>query len=203
MHLSDFADEQGRLICRGLRQRQWPACRRARRSSGELGTPLGQRISHRPHACCVTAPPIIRLRRRWSIAQDQMSLWFSSQAAVIAGFAVLTLLCLESFLGSVERVTAARVVSEPLMTVSMLLFWAGLVGVGGPHYRQPLSFPSACDHRLWRDPRISWRLARWPSGWSFCFRFFPALWLAGLVGSGLILAALVYVHLRFASSMRR
>ena len=37
----------------------------------------------------------------------------------------------------------------------------------------------------------------------FLFPIFPAMWLAGLVGSGLILAGLVYFHLRFASLMQR
>ena len=37
----------------------------------------------------------------------------------------------------------------------------------------------------------------------FLFPFVPALWIAGLFGSGLIMAALVYGHLKFASTMRR
>ena len=50
----------------------------------------------------------------------------SPHVAAFIVVAVLLLLCLESYLGIVERVTFAKVVSEPLTSFSMLLVWAGL-----------------------------------------------------------------------------
>lgn len=201
MHLSVFADEQGRLICRdcdsvnGLRA----GARGDRVASLELRSGSEFRIGRTVLRYCAADHPVApALVDR----QDQMSLWYSSQAAVIAGFAVLTLLCLESFLGSVERVTAARVVSEPLMTVSMLLFWSGLWALAGRIVVSRFHFPQhvtiGCGAIL-AFMALS-AVAEWTE---FLFPIFPAMWLAGLVGSGLILAGLVYFHLRFASPMQR
>lgn len=126
----------------------------------------------------------------------------SAYAAPIAGMIVLLLLCLDSFLGSVERVSVARLVSEPLMTLSMLLGWAGLwalasrVIVSRFHFSQHVAI--ACGAIL------GFLVLSMSSEWlEFFFPVIPALWIAGFLGSGVILAALVYGHLGWASTMRR
>jgi hypothetical protein len=126
----------------------------------------------------------------------------SSYAAPVAALIILLLLCLDSFLGSVERVTVAKVVSEPLMTLSMLLGWAGLwalasrIVVSRFHFAQHVAI--ACSAIL------GFLVLSTSSEWlEFFFPVIPALWIAGFLGSGVILAALVYGHLGWASTMRR
>ena len=84
----------------------------------------------------------------------------------------------------------------------MLLTWCRRLGVGEPDRRQPVSFFPSRRDRLRRDPRF-FALSTVSEWTEFLFPFIPALWIAGLFGAGLILAALVYGHLRFASTMRR
>jgi len=201
LHATISADEGGRLICRdrdsvnGL----YAGARRSRVASLELDTDGEFRIGH----------TMLRYRaadhqvaRALMDLQEQVPLWQSSYAAVLAGIAILALLCLDSFLGSVERVTAAKVVSEPLMTLSMLLFWAGLWALAGRIIVSRFSFPQhvtiACGAIL-AFMALS-TLSEWAE---FLVPTLPAMWLTGLVGSGCILAALVYFHLQLASPMQR
>ena len=201
LHVSVFADDHGRLICRDRDSANglYAGARGDRVASLELNSGSEFRIGRTVLRYCAADHPIApALVDR----QEQMSLWYSPQAAVIGGFVILGLLCLDSFLGSVERVTAARIVSEPLMTLSMLLFWAGLWALAGRIVVSRFHFPQhvtiACSAIL------AFMALSTVSEWTeFLLPIFPALWLAGLVGSGLILAGLVYFHLRFASLMQR
>lgn len=129
--------------------------------------------------------------------------WAASvYVAPVAGLIVLLLLCLDSFLSSVERVTVAKVVTEPLMTLSMLLSWAGLwalasrIIVSRFHFAQHVAIACAAV--------LGFLVLGLSSEWlEFFFPIIPALWTAGFLGSGVILAALVYGHLAWASALRR
>lgn len=118
------------------------------------------------------------------------------------GIVVFVLLCLEAYSNATERLSIAKVVSEPLTTVSTLLVWAGLwslasrIVVSRLHFFEHVAIASGaiiCFVTL----SVS---AEWLE---FLFPVIPALWFAALFGTGLILAGLVYNHLRFASVMRR
>jgi len=126
----------------------------------------------------------------------------SPHVAAFIVVAVLLLLCLESYLGIVERVTFAKVVSEPLTSFSMLLVWAGLWALASrivvSHFYYSQHAMIACG------AIVGFSALNVSSEWvEFLFPFIPALWIVGLLGTGLILAALVYGHLGFASPMRR
>lgn len=201
LHATISVDEAGRLVCRdrdsvnGL----YAGARGGRVASLELDTNGEFRIGHttlRYRAADHQVAPALLDR------QGQVSGWYSPHVAAIAGAAVFVLLCLDSFLGSVERVTAAKVISEPLMTLSMLLFWAGLWALAGRVVVSRFSFAQhvtiACGAIL------AFMALGAASEWTeFLLPTVPAMWLAGLAGSGLILAGLVYFHLRFASPMQR
>jgi hypothetical protein len=201
LHASVFADEQGRLICRdrdsvnGLRN----GAGAERVTSLELhsGTEfrIGRTVLRYRAADHPIAPALID-------HGHEPSRWKSPYAAVVAGLVVFSVLCLESFLGSIERMTAAKIVSEPLITLSMILTWAGLWSLAGRTIVSRFHFPQhvtiACGAIL------AFSALGAASEWTeFLFPVVPALWLAGLVGTGVILAALVYHHLGFASPMRR
>jgi hypothetical protein len=134
--------------------------------------------------------------------ENEASFFGSLHVAAFAGLLVFALLCLEGFLGSVERVTIAGIVSEPLVTFATLFLWAGLWTLAG---RVILSRFYFFEHVTIASFAIVGffainAVAEWLE---FLFPFIPALWLAGVFGAGLILAALVFGHLRFASMMRR
>jgi hypothetical protein len=201
LHASVFADEQGRLICRdrdsvnGLRN----GTGGDRVASLELhsGTEfrIGRTVLRYRAADHPLAPTLVDHRQKASRLT-------SPYVAVVAGVAVFLLSCLESFLGSVERVTAAAIVSEPLMAVSMLLTWAGLWSLVGRIVVSRFHF--APHVTIAGGAILSFMVLSVASEWTeFFFPALPALWLAGLFGSGLILAGLVYNHLGFASLLRR
>jgi Inner membrane component of T3SS, cytoplasmic domain len=126
----------------------------------------------------------------------------SPYVAVITGFVVFALLCLDSYLGAIERLTVAKVISEPLTSISILLVWAGVWSLASRIVVSRLHF---FEHATIAGCAILSFVALSASAeWlEFLFPVIPALWIAGLVGTGLILAGLVYNHLRFASLMRR
>ena len=72
--------------------------------------------------------------------ENDASFFGSPHVAAFAGLLVFALLCLEGFLGSVERVTIAGIVSEPLVTFATLFLWAGLWTLAGRRDFKPLSF---------------------------------------------------------------
>lgn len=201
LHASVFADEQGRLICRdrdsvnGLRN----GTAGARVDSLELQSGsefrIGRTVLRYRAADHPIAPALVD-------RGQSASRLTSPYVAVVAGLAVFLLLCLDSFLGSIERVTAANVVSEPLMTLSMLLTWAGLWSLVGRIVVSRFHF--APHATIASGAIVAFMALSAVSEWTeFFFPIVPALWLAGLFGSGLILAGLVYYHLEFASLMRR
>lgn len=201
LHATVFADEQGRLVCRdsdsvnGLRS----VASGERVASLELHSGsefrIGRTVLRYRAADHPIAPALIDRDR-------QASLWRYPYAAALAVLAVLSVLIVESFLSSIERVTAAKIVSEPLMTFSMILAWAGLWALAGRvvvsrfHFRQHVII--ACGAIL------AFTALGVVSEWTeFFFPVLHALWFAGLFGTGAILALLVYYHLGFASPMRR
>jgi len=201
VHLAIESDESGRLFARDLESVN--GLRRGvdgdRVSVLELHSGAPFRIGRTLLRFCsvdhTLAPTLID-------RQTQASWLASSYAAPIAGLIILLLLCLDSFLGSVERVTVAKVVSEPLMTLSMLLGWAGLwalasrIVVSRFHFAEHVAIACAAIFGF----LVLSTLSEWLE---FFFPIIPALWMAGFLGSGVILAGLVYGHLSRASAMRR
>lgn len=133
---------------------------------------------------------------------SEASLLASPYFAAGFGLAVFSLLCLDSYLSAIERLTVAKVVSEPLTTISMLLIWTGLWSLASRIVVSRLHF---YEHASIAGSAILSFVALSASAeWlEFLFPVIPALRVAGLFGTGLILAALVYNHLRFASMMRQ
>jgi hypothetical protein len=134
--------------------------------------------------------------------ENSASFFGSPYIAAFAGVVVFSLLCLEGFLASVERVTIAGIVSEPLVTFATLFVWAGLWTLAG---RVILSRFYFFEHVTIASLAIvAFFAINAAAEWvEFLFPFIPALWVASVFGAGVILAALVFGHLRFASMMRR
>lgn len=200
-HVAIAPDEQGRLIARdldsvnGLRAdaREKPV------SSLDIQSGSQFRVGHTQLRYCsvdhALAPTLLD--------RDSSRSWLNSlYTPIIVGAAVFLLLCLDAYLTIIGRVTLAAIVTEPLTTFTMLLFWSGLwalasrVIVSRFHFSQHATI--ACG------AIVGFFLLSFSAEWlEFLFPFVPALWIAGLFGSGLIMAALVYGHLKFASTMRR
>ena len=105
-------------------QRQRVARGRARKAGVELGYSLRQpfRIGHTQLRYCSVDHPLAPTL----VDRDSSRLWLNSlYTPVIVGAAVFLLLCLDAYLTIVERATLAAVVTEPLTTFAMLLFWSG------------------------------------------------------------------------------
>jgi len=115
---------------------------------------------------------------------------------------VLLTLMLESYFGSYERLNIARSLSESLTIMSILITWSGLwslvsrVVVGRFFYAQHFALAGGAMLASLAFNII----AEW---FEFLFPVVPALWVTSLVGSGVILAFLVFGHLGWASSMIR
>jgi hypothetical protein len=130
-----------------------------------------------------------------------MMRWFTSPAVGLAsGFVLLGVLLVSSFFASYERLNIARSLSEALMTFSMVLVWAGLwalvsrIVLNRFHYGQ--HFVLACAAII-----VSLMVGTAAEWIEFIFPTSQALWVTAIVGSGLILGALVCGHLGLASSM--
>jgi hypothetical protein len=200
-HVAIAPDEQGRLIVadlesvNGLRESAWekPVASLEIRSGSQF------RIGHTQLRYCGvdhSAAPTL-------VDRDSRRLWLNSPyTAVIVGVAVFLLLCLDAYLTIIERVTFAAIVSEPLSTFAMLLLWSGLWALASRVIVSRFHFPQhatiACG------AIIGFFLLSFFAEWfEFLFPSVPTLWIAGLFGSGLIIGALVYGHLKFASTMQR
>jgi hypothetical protein len=200
-HLAIEPDEQGRLIARDLNSVNGLRANMDGKRVGSLEVQSGTlfRIGHtlmRYRSIDYPLAPTLIDR------ENGASRLASPYVAACAGLVVFLLLCLDSFLGTVERVTVAKVVSEPLTTFSTLLIWSGLWSLASRIVVSRLHF---FEHATIAGCAIASfsvlsALAEWVE---FLFPAFPALWIAGIFGIGLILAGLVYGHLRFASTMRR
>ena len=200
-HLAIGPDEQGRLIAsdldsvNGLRAtaRDKPVSRLEIHSGSQF------RVGHTTLRYCSVehrlTPTLVDRESRRS--------WLNSPyAAMIVGAAVFLLLCLDGYLTTVERATVAAIVSEPLTTFAMLLVWSGLWALASRVIVSRFHFPQhvtiACG------AIVGFFVLSFSAEWSeFLFPSLPALWLAGLFGSAVIFASLVYGHLKFASTMRR
>jgi hypothetical protein len=200
-HMVIEPDEEGRLVARDLDSVNGLRADAGSKPVASLRLQSGSqfRIGHTQLRYCdvdhALAPTVAD--------RDSRRLWLNSPyTAGVAALAVLMLLCLDAYLAIVERVTFAAIVTEPLTTFGMLLFWSGLwalasrVVVSRFHFSQHATI--ACG------AIAGFFLLSFSSEWAeFLFPVIPVLWVAGLFGSGLIMAALVYGHLKFASTMRR
>lgn len=201
LHVEITADAQGGLTARDLNSvNGLRADKKDQRVANlELHSGTQFRIGHtRLRYCSVDHP----LAPTLVDGAGTSSRWSAATIASFVGAAVFLLLCLDSYLGSVERVTLAQMVSEPLATFSILLTWAGLWSLAGRIVVNHFYFSR---HLTVASGAIAGFFAlNFLSEWlEFFFPIIPALWIVGLLGTGVILAALVYGHLAFASSSRR
>ncbi len=201
MHLTIASDEQGRLAARDLDSvnglRDGVRGERVTRLEIHSGTQF--RIGHSLLRYCSVDHPLA------PAAVDRIakgSRLTSPYAAVAAAALALAVLCAESFLSSVERVTAINIVSEPLPIIATMLGWAGLWALAS---RLIVSHFSFAPHlTIVCAAFLTMSILGVISEWSeFFFPAIPIQWLAGLLGYGLVLAGLVYGHLGFASALRR
>lgn len=119
-----------------------------------------------------------------------------------AGAFLIFVLCLDSYLSAIERVTVAKIVSEPLTTLAMLLIWCGAWALASRivmgHFNFSPHAVIACG------AVVAVFMFNTAAEWTeFLFPYIPALRLGGILGTGLILAGMLFGHLRFASMMRR
>ncbi|MGH7870668.1 MAG: hypothetical protein ACREQO_00460, partial [Candidatus Binatia bacterium] len=126
----------------------------------------------------------------------------SPYVGLAAGVLVLVFLVLDSFFGSYERLNVAKSLTESVTTLSMVLVWAGSwalvsrIVFGRFFYMQ--HFALACAAIV--VSMIVHTAAEWIE---FFLPISQALWIAAVIGGGMIFAALVYGHLGLASVMRR
>ena len=201
MHLEIVQDSQGDLIARDLNSINGLHAAKSDQRVARLALHSGTqfRIGHSHLRYCSVDHPLAPTLVAGAATRSR---WPQSLVACLAGAAVFLLLCLDSYLGSVERVTIAQVVSEPLATFFMLLIWAGLWSLAGRIVVARVNFS---QHVAIACGAIAGFFAlTFSSEWlEFLFPIVPALWLATLAGTGVILAAVVYGHLGFASNLRR
>ena len=200
MHLSIELDEQGRLVARDLDSvnglRDGARGERVTRLEIHSGTQLC--IGHTLLRYCSVdhqlAPTAVD-------RVEKVSRLASPYNAVAAGAIVLAVLCLESYLGSFERVTAITVVSEPLTIVATMLGWAGLWALASRLMVGRLYFAphTMIVFAAFLTMSVLTVIADWTE---FLFPVIPTIWIANVVGYGLVLAGLVYGHLCFASLLR-
>jgi len=201
MHLKIEPDEQGRLIARdlgsvnGLRA----DAQSGRVASLEVRSGTNFRVGRTLlRFCSVEHPSSATIKDN----ENGPSRLASPTVAVIAGLAMFLLLCLDSYLGMVERGTVAGIIAEPVFTFAMLLVWSGLwalasrIVVSRFHFNRHVTIVCGAIAGFF--------VLGFCSEWlEFLFPAVPVLRVAGLFGSAVIVAALVYAHLGFASAMRR
>lgn len=201
VHVTLAPDEHGRLMARdqgsvnGLRADGRGACV----ASLELRSGTRFRIGHTTlRFCAVDHPLPATIKDRGG----GLPTLVSPYSAVIAGAGIFLLLCLDSYLGMIERGSVARVVAEPVFTLAMLLVWSGLwalasrVVVGRFNFNPHVVIVSSAVAGFF--------VLGYSSEWmEFLFPAVPTMRAAGVLGSAMIVAALVYAHLGFASAMRR
>jgi FHA domain-containing protein len=200
-HLAIAPDERGRLIARDLGSVNGLRADAGDKPVESLEVHSGSqfRVGHTQLRYCTVEHPLTPTL----VDRESRRVWLNSPfTAVIVGAAVFLLLCLDGYLTNVERATVAGIVTEPLTTFAMLLVWSGLWALASRVVVSRFHFPQhvtiACG------AIVGFFVLSFSAEWlEFLFPILPMLWLAGLFGSGLILAALVYGHLKFASAMRR
>jgi len=201
LHLAIGPDERGRLIVRdldsvnGLRA----GSGEERLASLEIHSGSQFRIGHTQLRYCSVDHPLAPTLVDRDAGKSRLT---APYVAAMAGAAIFMLLCLDAYLTTVDRATVAAIVTEPLTTVAMLLVWAGLWALASRIIVSRFHFPYhvvvACS------AVAGFFVLGASSEWTeFFFPFIPIIWIAGLFGSGIIMAALVYGHLQFATSLRR
>jgi hypothetical protein len=200
-HLAIAPDDEGRLIARDLNSVNglYNGNGAARVATVQLNSGSQFRIGRTfLRYCSVDHPPAPTMFD----SNDLVSRFVSPYVSVAVGLVVLSMLCLESFLGSVERVKWVNIISEPLPVVAVMFSWAGLWALAGRivvsrfHFPQHVTISGAAI--------VGFAFLSVLSEWlEFFFPAIRVLWFAALFGSGLILAGLVYGHLVFASPLRR
>jgi hypothetical protein len=201
MHLAIAPDEQGRLMARdldsmnGLRD----GGAEARVPGLELHSGTQFRIGRTLLRYCSIDHPLTPTALDRS---EKVSRLVSPYTSIGVGLFVLAMFCLDSYLSSIERVKFVNIISDPLPMISIVLGWAGLwalasrIVVSAFHFPQHLTIAGTAI--------VANTSLRVFSEWlEFLFPVVPVLWSTALFGSGVILAALVYGHLGFASPLSR
>lgn len=206
-HLAIAPDDAGRLIARDLNSvNGLYNCNAGKGDNAgtqvpalELDSGTQFRIGHTLLRYCSIDHPLAPTAVDRS---EMVSRFASPYISIVVGLVVLAMLCLESFLSRVERVKFINIISDPLPMIATMFGWAGLwalasrIIVSRFHFPQHLTIAGAAI--------VGFTLLSVSSEWlEFFIPLVPVLWSAALFGSGLILAALVYGHLGFASLLRR
>ena len=201
MHVEIAPDERGRLIVRDLGSVNGLRADARERPVPMLEIQSGSqfRIGHTQLRYCSIEHPLTPTL----VDRDSRRLWMNSPfVAVGVGVVVFLLLCLDAYLTTIERATVAAVISEPLTTVAMLLTWTGLWALASRIIVSRFHFPQHVT--IASGAVVGFFLLGFFSEWlEFFWPFMPVLWIAGIFGSAVILAGLVYGHLKFASTLRR
>jgi len=201
LHLRIAPDEQGRLLASDLDSVNgtYSASSQARVAEIELQSGSQFRIGHTTLRYVSIDHPLAPTLVDRAVRVSPLA---SPYAAVIAGAALVLLLCLDAYLSSVERVTFARIIGEPWVTLSMLATWAGMWALASRIVVSRFNFAQHATIACLALLTISALgvVAEWAE---FFLPRLPILWIAGVFGYGLVLAGLVYGHLGAASPLRR
>jgi hypothetical protein len=200
-HVAIVADETGRLIARDLNSVNglYNGNGAARVATLELSSGAQFRIGRTLLRYCSVDHPLAPTVLDRS---EPVSPFVSPYISIAVGLVVLSMLCWESFLGSVDRVKFVNIISEPLPVVAVMFSWAGLWALASRIVVSRFYFPQHVT--IAGAAIVGFTLIGVVSEWTeFFFPAVPVLWSAALFGSGLIFAALVYGHLIFASPLRR
>jgi hypothetical protein len=201
LHLSISPDDQGRLIARDLASVNglYAGTSGTRVDQLEIFSGTQFRLGRTLLRYCSIDHPLAPTALDLPMGDTR---WLQPYVGAVALAMILTVLCLDGFLSSVERVKFADVVGSPLVTIVSLLGWAGLWGLASRimvshfHFNQHVTIACAAV--------LGFILLSTGSDW--CEFILPSIqvsWFAGLFGSAIILACLVYGHLGFASVLRR
>jgi hypothetical protein len=201
LHLKIAQDEQGRILASDLESVNgfYPGSGKDRVAQLELHSGSQFLIGHTTLRYVSVDHPLAPTLVDGAVKVSPLA---SPYAAVLSAAVLVVLLCLDGYLSSVERVTVAKIIGEPWVTVSMLATWAGMWALAGRIIVSRFNFARhvtiACIALL----TISGFgvVAEWSE---FFLPRIPMLWIAGVFGYGLVLVGLVYAHLGAASPLRR
>ena len=201
LHLKIGQDEQGRLVANDLDSINgfYAASGKERVAQLELKSGSQFRIGHTTLRYVSVDHPLAPTLVDGAVKVLPLA---SPYAAVISGVALVLLLCLDAYLSSVERVTAAKIIGETWITVSMLGTWAGMWALASRIVVSRFNFARHVTIACLALLAISALgvVAEWSE---FFWPWIPMLWIAGVFGYGLVLAGLVFGHLGSASFLRR
>lgn len=201
LHLKIAQDDQGRLLASDMDSVNgcYPAGSKQRVTQWEIESGSEFRIGHTLLRYVSVDHPLAPTLIDGAVKVSRLA---SPYTAVFAAIVVVLFLCLDGYLSSIERMTVAKIISEPWITVSMLVTWAGMWALASRLVVSRFNFSQhvtiACIALLTISAVgvvSEWVEFFWPR--------IPMLWIAGLFGYGLVLAGLVYGHLGAASPLRR